>query len=388
MELIESRGWSETDTVICSSCVTDEALQEAVRAEGGDDPCDYCDETPVAPEGTAPFDVITELVVDGLRSEYEDPNQSMGWEGGYVGAITHDTWDLVWDLEITEIEKVHDDLLRAIQLDLWCQRDPYAATPTQALTWGWQGFRDYVKHRRRFTFLVQDDSTLDGAGSLPMHAVPSAVVNAVAESDLVITLPAGTEYWRARVHEPGESYETAADIGTPPDSLARDNRMSPKGIGAFYGASSAGGAQAEVGGYASPTQEASLGCFSTTVPLNVVDLRVPPSVPSLFASDRHLRPSRQFLHDFIADVTKVADPADSQYLEYVPTQVVAEHFRYELAGNVRGVLWQSSKGSDVTSCVLFIPSDEVADGSAVAPDALLVLDPASVTELAAPLKPA
>jgi hypothetical protein len=157
----------------------------------------------------------------------------MAWDGGYVGVV-HDIWDLLWNLEITENEAVHEALQDAIETTQWCQRDPYAATPTQALAWGWAGFREFVKHRRRFTFLATDPSTADGAGALAMHAVPAAIATAVAEANLIQELPAGSEWWRIRPHPSTESYSTAADLGTPPDAVARDNRMTPKGIGAFY----------------------------------------------------------------------------------------------------------------------------------------------------------
>lgn len=383
MEEVEARGWNDVGTTICSRCVVDPALVAAVRDHGGDDPCDYCEESPIAPEASAPFEVVLELVVDGLKFEYEDPVEQMAWDEGYVGTV-YDTCDLLYDLGVTERTDVHDALHDAIVTAQWCQRDPYAATPSEALTWGWQAFRDFVKHRRRFTFLTTDHSTADGAGMLPMDAMPSAVAAAVEEGGLIKDLPAEAEWWRVRVHEPGENYSSAADLGTPPDSVAKDNRMSPKGIGVFYGASSKEGARAEVAGYAKPTQVGTVGRFVTTTPLAVVDLRELPEVPSLFdAGRRHLRPYTQFLRDFVQDVTKVADPSDKQNLEYVPTQVVAETFRYDIP--VDGVLWRSSKDRSVTSCVLFIPSTEVADQGKATTETRLVLDPTSVELIGAPL---
>ena len=82
----------------------------------------------------------------------------------------------LWDLEITEREDVHEALHSAIATDQWCQRDPYAATPAEALAWG-EAFRKFVKHQRRFTFLTTDHTTADGAGMIPMHAVPSAIAD-------------------------------------------------------------------------------------------------------------------------------------------------------------------------------------------------------------------
>lgn len=383
MEEIEARGWSDVGTTICSECVVDQALTTAIRQAGGADSCDYCGRAPESPNASAPIEVVLELVVDGLKFEYEDPVEQMAWDGEYVG-IVHDTWDLLWDLEITERDDVHEALHRAMLTEQWCPRDPYAATPADALTWGWEAFREFVKHRRRFTFLRTDHSTADGAGSIPMHAMPAAISEAVADVGLVRQHPAGSEWWRLRPHSSAERYSSAADLGTPPDSVARDNRMTPKGIGAFYGASTAVGARAEVAGYANSACDGSMGKFLTTVSLTVVDLRDLPAVPSLFDADRrHLRAPIQFLYGFVEDATEIADPTDKHNLDYVPTQVLAETFRYDLRAD--GILWRSSKDETVTSCVLFVPSTKIAELATKGSDMSLVLDPASVEHIAAPL---
>jgi hypothetical protein len=383
MELVESRGWSDLDTTICSECVVDEALVAAIQAHGGSDQCDYCGETPAAPQASAPIELVLELVVDGLKLEYESPAEGMAWDEGYVGTV-YDTWDLVWDLGITERTDVHEALHRAIVNEQWCQRDPYAATPAEALTWGWEAFRKFVKHKRRFTFLTKDHSTADGAGMIPMHAMPSAIADAVQQVGLITELPVGTEWWRIRAHPNTESYASAAALGTPPDAVARDNRMTPKGIGAFYGASTAAGARAEVAGYANPADDGSIGKFIITAALTVVDLRDLPDHPSLFDPERrHLRAPIDFLYGFVKDATDVADPSDKQNLDYVPTQVVAETLRYDLP--VDGVLWRSSKDKSVTCCVLFIPSTDVTELGSETDSTRLVLDPASVAHIDAPL---
>lgn len=383
MEEVESRGWRDLGTTVCSNCLADSALVQAVRQYGGLEACDYCGETPAHPTRSAPIELVLDLVVGGLKHEYEDPVEQMAWDDGYVGEV-HDTWDLLWDLGVTEREDVHLALLGAIVGAQWCQRDPYAATPAQALTWGWEAFRRFVKHRRRFTFLTTDHSTGDGAGMIPMHAMPNAIADVVKRVGLVKEMAVGSQWWRLRPHPPAERYTSAADLGTPPDAVARDNRMTPKGIGAFYGASTAAGARSEVAGYAEKTHDGSIGMFETTSPMTVVDLRDLPDYPSLFDADRrHLRAAVKFLQGFVNDATQIAGPADRQNLEYVPTQVLAETFRYDL--QVDGLLWRSSKDTEVTSCVLFVSSTEVDEAGARRPTTRLQLNPATVRHIAAPL---
>lgn len=181
LEEVEARGWGDVDKTVCSDCLTDYALSDAVRAHGGDDPCDYCGRAPSAPDATAPVEIILDLVVDGLRSEYEDPIHQVLWssaDGGYQMG-SYGTSDLLFNHEVTEDGDLLDDLVNAIEGEVWVQRDPYAASPTAALKWGWDEFRTYVKRRRRFTFLVRDASPSYGAGEISMDGIPAAVASAV-----------------------------------------------------------------------------------------------------------------------------------------------------------------------------------------------------------------
>ncbi|MHA6512981.1 HEPN-associated N-terminal domain-containing protein [Tessaracoccus sp. Z1128] len=386
LEEVQARGCSDTDGMVCSICITEPALVQVIRTEGAATECSYCGSIPEAPNATVELERIVQLVTDGLQSEYEDPAEGAGWdgrEGGYQ-VPTFDTPDLLWDHEVTENDKLLFDIARTIELELWCQKDPYAATEAEALLWGWEAFRKYVQHRRRYTFLTKDDSTAAGAGYIPMHGIPAAVVRAVAETNMITVFKSGTTWWRARVHNEGENYGAAKDIGTPPDDYARDNRMSPKGIGAFYGASTLVGARAEVAGYASPSAEATIGEFTQLSDLALVDLRDLPRVPSLFDEGRrHLRGMLSFLRDFIADVTKVSDPSDEANLEYIPTQIIAEHLHFDLPAD--GICWRSTKDRDVTVCVLFLPNASMSDAGATTPDSRMELDAASVRHLPSPL---
>lgn len=395
MDEVDARGYSDRSGMVCSKCITEPALGAAIREEGESwadtedqeaDVCEYCQEVPHPPEALVELERVLELVVGGLRTEYDDPVEEALWdgrEGGYQ-VPTDDTHDLLREFEIAENDKLIDDIAGAIHNTLWCQLHPYESTEGQALQWGWSAFCQYVKTRRRYTFLTPVEDPTLGGGDIPRHAVPAAVVRSVQQSGLVTVSPAGTSWWRARVHAAAETYSRAKEIGTPASEHARDNRMTPKGIGAFYGASTLEGARAEVAGYAAADRDATVGQFVQLADLTLVDLRDLPPVPSLFDErDRHLRGARAFMRDFITDVTKVADPSDIQDLNYIPTQVIAEHLRYDIP--VDGILWRSSKDRDVTVCVLFLPDDAMADPDSTNERSQLELDPASVTHISGPL---
>jgi hypothetical protein len=391
LEEVEARGWADVGKLVCSMCLLDYALIDAVRQHGAADRCDYCKTSPGSNEASAPLELVLSLIVDGFRSEYEDPVEQVLYssaDGGYQMPLD-DTWDLLESHEVTENGDLINDMVAAIRQDAWVPRDPYAASPSQALQWGWSEFRTFVKHHRRYTFLDRDESVNLGAGEIRMHSMPEALAQAIELAGRVRVLPAGTNWWRVRVHPPGERHRTAAAIGAPPDEVAKDNRMTAKGIGAFYGASSASTARAEVSDYAKPTDEGTLGRFALLRDVSVVDLTGVDDVPSIFdAAQRHRRAALVFMREFVADVTKIADPSDWQNLDYIPTQVVAEFTRFRLrgaAGPVGGVLWRSSKDPLTESCVLFAGNAQMADQGAQTTESWLLLDPRSVQTISAPL---
>ena len=89
------------------------------------------------------------------------------------------------------------------------------------------------------------------------------------------------------------------------------------------------------------------------------------------------------MHDFIANVTQVANPADKEQLQYVATQIIAEHLRVSL--NVDGICWRSSKDRDVIVSVLFLPNAAMVDVGSTSPTGRLRLDPTTLTRFDPPL---
>lgn len=363
LEEIRARGWAPVEKNVCAGCVGDPVLAALITAAADAGECDYCG-GPVA----APVDVILDAIVQGFRAEYEDPVNQAPWssaDGGYQ-VPTIDTWDLLQEHEAAEHEDLHADLSNAIDL-LWCQRNPMDPAEHEALMWGWEGFRRHVTAERRYTFLLPTPGADDqrGWGEIPPEDMPAAVAASIADGGLARVLPTGAAFYRARVHGSAERPVSAKDLGSPPPDAARGNRMTAAGISAFYGASTAEGALAEVRGYMAPGDHATVARFETSRPLAVVDLVDLPDVPSLFdATRRGLRPAIRFLRGFAADVATPARPDDRQNLDYVPTQVVAEYLRYELAppdGPAAGVLWRSSKDPAVIDCVLFVGNDDCVE---------------------------
>jgi HEPN/RES N-terminal domain 1/RES domain len=78
-----------------------------------------------------PVDVVLELLVSGLLYENEDPVHQVAWssaDGGWQMPWV-DTEDLLIDYDITDDDALRQDLVNAITIEQWVQRDPYAAAP-------------------------------------------------------------------------------------------------------------------------------------------------------------------------------------------------------------------------------------------------------------------
>jgi hypothetical protein len=380
------QGWYSGDGFVCRDCVLDKALATTIDANVAETACDYCGATSDEPIA-ADIDVLLEAFATGLYFEYEDPVNQVAYdsaEGGYQMDLST-TLDLAIEHEVTENEKVLDALAFCIEHD-WVQRDPYALTPHEALAWGWNDFRDYVMHSRRFTFLVPNDERAKrrGHGEIPLEDMLASLASAITDAQLAKQVPAGTSYWRARPHRKTESFSTAKELGSPPSAAARTNRMTPAGISGFYGASTKKVAVDEVLGYAEADSVLTVARFETSKPMTVVDLVDLPAVPSLFDPDnRHRRAATQFLRDFAADVAKISNPDDQQHLDYVPTQIVSEYLRYkyDTNGPIEGLRWRSTKDPNETSTVLFLDNDACVDavtGWRDRQEHLLGMDPTTV----------
>lgn len=357
LEEIESRGASFIgDKFVCADCVGDRALKDFIQENGTAKNCDYCGEV----NPVVLVDDVVEKIVEGIKTEYDEPGNGLGWaseEGGWLGS-TIDTWDILEDLEVAENESLFNDIREAITAEIWCGSEFYGLTHHKRLLYGWQAFGEILKHERRFFAVGKPKEIDDPYDELASpEEVLSAISDALRELDLIRRLAQNTDIFRARLHKSGEILSTVEQLGPPPKKLASANRMNGQGIPICYGAFDAETALAEVG-FPNQKNDATVAIFTTMLELDVVDLTKLPKVPSIFDEDlRHLRPLVRFLHDFVEDLIKPIDPADAA-VEYLPTQMVTEHFRYGMDLEIKGVIYPSSRRSGGSSCALFFDNDE------------------------------
>jgi hypothetical protein len=378
----DDQGWSFSDKSVCSECVADDALEQAIRrAEEDDRACDFCSSNPAAP-----LDVLLEVFVNGLRNEYENAVNGVGresTEGGYQWSPKWNTWDLVGQFDTVLVgEGLVDAVRDAIHDTTWGEYDFVSRRRDVVLADSWARFCDAVKFETRNAFWLRPDDESDGdAGEVPAVRILDEVGALVDRLDLVRELPAGRQFWRAQVHSDGGIDPSGRRLGTAPhDRALRANRMSLAGIPMFYGADDVDTAIREVA-FKADDSHVTWGQFEISAPAVVLNFTSLPAVPSMFDPDLgSMRRSLVFLHKFVAQLSDRVRPAHEP-IDYVPTQIVTEYLLRAHHGGtlVQGLLYPSSLTGAVCA-VLDIPNARCVDkdGGAAAAELQLRLAVGSV----------
>jgi len=265
----------------------------------------------------------------------------------------------LYEIDLELPNDLDGDLFSAISQglsdQLWCRRNPYGMSRNEELSYSWEAFCEIIKHRCRVFFLDEshDRSLL----------TPSEVLGTIFEYaeniGLIRTLSRdNTKFFRARLQRPAEILENVLQLGPPPASAAKQNRMSPAGIVMMYGSEDSETALAETiekeGIYA-------VGEFVIERDAIILDLAELPETPSIFyevpdSMEYDPRQNLIFLHEIADEISRPIARDDRVHVEYVPTQVVTEFLRTVAISNgsrIDGIRYRSSRRGDGSSLVLF-----------------------------------
>ena len=361
------RGYDEADGAICAGCVTDPALKRWITENALETSCRFCSaesDEPIA----ASFDSFVGIVLTGVGFDWNHPDNEgilyISAEGGYQAPVS-DTWDVFADYDISEDSDVTDAIIDVVGSNGWVEREYYVGDESQRLEWGWDAFKDVVKHQTRYVFLAPEES--DGSAEVPpsrmLAAIGETVIDDLADLNLITEITVDTDLFRIRIGP--NLYQTGAELGTPPAQFAnQSNRMSPAGIPMYYGAFDIDTARAEAFDPEHHTgQILSIGTFRPTRNLRVLDLAYLPGIPSVFEEGSHYRihPLR-FLHAFANDIVQPIARDGREHIEYVPTQIVTEYFRRvfrdEEGNAIDGIIYRSSRQDGDRAFVLFCENEQ------------------------------
>ncbi|MBS4096061.1 MAG: RES family NAD+ phosphorylase [Sulfuricella sp.] len=178
-------------------------------------------------------------------------------------------------------------------------------------------------------------------------------------SPVIKTLPAGTDFYRARLANNGVEAKTiqnnpTVELGAPPKERAANNRMNPAGIPLLYVADDTKTCIAEV--RPSIGDAVVVGRFRSTKCLKFFDFtaldgHLSHTPLSLFDPIYEERSQRRLLLEYLHD--EIARPVRTNDTDYVVTQALAEFIRYEKEQAFDGIIFRSVQNEGGINYVLF-----------------------------------
>ena len=361
---------------ICPAHVEDRVLRDHIKTRATEPYCSYCTangsaSTPIA----VTLDVFIDAFLIGVGVYYQPCPR-----GDEPLLDSVDSIDVAHEiLEVAGISQreLVDDVVGALSATPdWIPRDHKSGSRIEQLTYSWEAFKQLVKHEMRYFFATRTTGT-GNSDDMTAEQLLKAVSDLGQNHPAVWPAPCPTVLYRARMAtSEGEASEWlhASDIGPPPPERAAANRMSPAGISIFYGATDRVTAIAEAGAHASHRYVVT-GEFTPTREIRLIDLTNLPELPSIFDATSHreffvLR----FLQRFIHDITLPVELDGREHIDYVPTQVFTEYFRYAFPARVDGLMFPSAQGPGNNVAIFFGP-DLCADKGNETGHTRLTFDP-------------
>lgn len=374
-------GCSHPGGSVCRHCFNDYAIQDFISKSLTEYSCDYCNRKSNKPFA-ADFNKVLSFISEGLWRAYERPEDCLPYdsrEGGWQGVEPYHAWDVIGnlDLDATSELQLQEDIVNAFSDNSFVQRDPFALTESDQLFYSWEGFTNHIKHNTRFVFFRQrgprpkrDEFVHpdDRRYYTPPHQILKELGGLVMQYGLISTLPKKSKLVRARQHHKKDKVNSGKALGSPPEEIASQSRMSPAGIPMFYGATDARTCFHEaLENNRGRGRFMTFGEFETQRMFRVLDLTRIPRTPSIFDEENYReRQALIFLHALERDLSKPVKRDGKEHYEYVPTQVVAEYFckvfRYKRKP-LNGVAFNSSRREGGICICLFITNDQCQENN-------------------------
>lgn len=368
-----------SDLFACDKCFENYDIKKYISDNSKNYKCSFCNRKTIKKPISIHINDFFIYLLECISSEWGDPNdEGVGWEskeGGWISARVINTWDLIFDELGIEIN--HKDLQELIVQTLtdreWCQKDPHGLPLDDDLFFSWQRFSHQIKHKSRFVFFklntYREFSPESDVIKEP-YEILEYLGSLINNLDLLYTIPKDSEIFRARASQKGGKFNSVSDLGPPEIEHAKySNRMSPAGIPMFYGSFDKKTPLEEISSnqHSKPAL-ISLATFELLNDIRVIDLTKVQPTPSIFDSEnRDVRFDLSFLNSFLSDFIKPIEKDGKEHIEYVPTQVVTEYFRYifrdSKKDNVHGICYPSSRNNSGKSIVLFIEQKHCIDNN-------------------------
>lgn len=372
MEIQEMGDWPDglQNVFVCADHFDDIYLKQMVERDAKPGVCSYCKKrkrvctlqrfaTDITWKIHQYYNSADEEGLYLASSFYDDDEEEIAGArrlGIYIAPKDMECYEsareLLDDLGLTTDDwHLDNDIENVFQTQEWVKKT-YGSIETHARLHGeWLKFAKEVTEKRRFTFLAKPEfSGLAVGKDSGYDNILSNLSRMINEQGLCGTLNKGTIIFRSRTVDNIDEEFGFDDLTSAPADSAWPNRMSPVGIGMFYGSFDEKVAKKECVGKG---KHFVVGKFETIKDLRVIDLtRIPRSSFWMPYWQENM-----FLHIFHREITKPLDDDDKNSLRYIPTQIFTEFLRYmfkENDGNgVDGLIYSSAKEKNERNVVLF-----------------------------------
>lgn len=222
----------------------------------------------------------------------------------------------------------------------------------------WRDFEHRVKHQSRL--LLPPNAERPRTPPEENYVLARSMADYVSKHEAFIRrLSPGTQLYRARTGRNIRELERQVrdqpkkEMGPPPADTASAARLSAAGMPMFYTALTPETACEEVTSH-SPYNECVVATFTVNQPLRVLDLTATPEPLSLF--DEAYASSAGVLRDFKYYRDRMTDAFaadESQAIEYLPSQLLTEAFRWWTVPPIHGIAYPSTARSGGENIALF-----------------------------------
>lgn len=337
---------------VCTKCVADPILIDLVKNNCNSKSCSFCHEEECI---AAPSKIITDYIYEVIFKYYgKAEDLGISYDRGWV-LPQIPIEDILFEFNPGWSDDFNEHLVGLADIEWYLVRqtnNDWMEPPlNKILSYGWSGFKEQILYRTRYFFLEEpkDDSIDPHEVSIP--SLLSLLAKMCLEFNLITTIPKGTSFYRVRSCAVDDVFDKFENLSVPPKGIATAGRMNPAGIAYFYLASTLTTAISEV---ITDQKTWYAGNFILSEDVSIIDFSNLPEIPSIFDLKKYIHKEKLiFLHDFVDDIGKSVEKDGREHVDYVPTQVVSEFFRYKFEPKVMGIKYSSIKEKDGVNIAFF-----------------------------------
>lgn len=350
---------TENEPRVCYECIGNAYLKQYIKKHGSVDTCSYCKRKRTSLQMSSFLPVI----MDGIAFSYCRAVDELPCdEGQYVGR-QYTNYQLIFEELYDEIaandEQILDDIVNAMEDETWCDIAPFMDKEEDDAYHTWTSFCKMIREQVRYVFFkaVSDDTNREN---------PTIILDMIdrycQKVNLIRRIDKNIKLFRCRNHDTPTWLTSEKDFAPPPIECASSGRMNAAGISLLYLTLDVQTALCETD---RPDRDyASVASYRLKDPMYVLDLSKISTmdIPSIFDIDnRQKRPAILFLKKF-ADSISTPRSNNDIGIDYVPTQIVTEFFRYVKPKDRHrydGIMYNSTQNPGGKCLALFLTREEV-----------------------------